>query len=352
MKKFFPLIIIILLLISAVAAFLLNRSHGTFDNEENAFAVSNKKDITRVVMTDMQHKRVELTNVKGVWMVNNQYPAREELIASLFDVLARIKTLCPVPRAAHDYVVRTIFEKSVKTEIYTSNNTGPERVYYVGGPSADGTGTYMLREVDGKPDNRPYITYLPGLQGYLTPRYQTDAEVWRSRVIFKYTPDEIKSLSVEYPAQENKSFALNRVTRDSFTLSPIDNKYAISQANPNQQKYVRDYLGFYSSISIETFDNTNTTKDSTIQTTPYCIFSITGIDNKLNRLKMFYQPINKRSKMPFDQNGKPMTYDVDRYFASFNNDKDFGVVQYYVFGKLLRSYEDFFFKPGGKGSPK
>ena len=345
MKKFLPLFILIVLLAGAATWFIINRNVGTFDKEEDAFAVPNKKDISKVILTDTDKKRIELTNVNGVWMVNGKYAAREELVISLFDVIARIKTLCPVPRAAHDIIIRRLFEKNTKVEVYTSKNE-PTKVYYVGGPTPEGNGTYMLRETDGKTDSRPYITYLPGLQGYLTPRYQTDEETWRSRVVMKYSRDDIKSLSLEYPAEENKSFIITRVGKDSFNLAALNSKYEISQAY--QQKYIRQYLDFYSSISIEVFDNKNETKDSVIHTTPYSVFTITRTDNSVNKVNMFYQPINKRSKMPFDSKGNIMTYDVDRYYASFNNDKDFSVVQYYVFGKLLRNYQDFFYKPGAE----
>ncbi len=344
MKKFLPFIIVILLLAAAAAWFVLHKTHGTFDKEENAFAIADKNDITKVILTDADKKRIELTKVKGIWMVNNKYPARQELVVSLFDVLTRVTTLCPVPRAANDYVIRTLFEKHIKTEVYCNDNNEATRIYYVGGPSADGNGTYMLREIDGKPDARPYITFIPGMHGYLTPRYQTDEEIWRTRVVFNYNPEDIKSLSLEYPGEENRSFTLNRVSKDSFSLSALNSKNTINQAY--KQKYVHDYLSFYSGISIETFDNKNTDKDSIIHTTPFSIFTITGNDGLVNKLNMFYMPANKRTKMPFDSKGNVMTYDVDRYFASFNNDKDFGVVQYYVFGKLLRSYQDFFFKPG------
>ena len=345
MKKFLPVIVVIVLLAGAAVWFFVNRNVGTFDKEEDAFAVPNKKEITKVILTDTDKKRVELTQVNGVWMVNGKYPAREELIIALFDVVARIKTLCPVPRAAHDIIVRRLFERSTRVEVYTTGKAEATRVYFVGGPTPEGNGTYMLREVDGKPDTRPYITYLPGLQGYLTPRYQTDPEVWRSKVLFKYTPADIKSLSVEYPAEEKRSFIINRVAKDSFALSALKNQYVINE--PYQQKYVKQYLDFYSSISIETFDNTNPTKDSVIHTQPYCVVTITDNNNTVNKANLFYQPINKRSKMPFDSKGNIMTYDVDHYYASFNSDKDFSVVQYYVFGKLLRNYQDFFFKPGG-----
>jgi len=344
MKKFLPFLIIILLLVAAVAWYLTHRTSGTLDNMEDAFAIKDPATITKVILTGSNTSRIELAKVNGVWMVNGKFTARQELQVSLFDVITHVKTLCPVPRAAHDNVVRSIVEKNVKVEVFTGKDEQPALVYYVGGPTPDGGGTYMLREVEGKPDSRPYITYLPGMHGYLSPRYETAPELWRSRVMFKYTPDEIKALSLEYPGDESKSFALNRVSKDSFTLSAMDDKYTIHQTY--QQKYIPEYLQFYSGISMESYDNQERTKDSVIQTTPYCIFTITGTDNSVNRVKLFYQPINKRSKMPFDANGKPMTYDIDHFYASLNNDKDFAIVQYYVFGKLLRSYKDFFFKPG------
>ncbi len=56
-------------------------------------------------------------------------------------------------------------------------------------------------------------------------------------------------------------------------------------------------------------------------------------------------PVSKRSKLQFDENGHEMTYDIDHYYASIHNGQDFAIVQYYVLGKLLRNYRDFYFKP-------
>jgi hypothetical protein len=54
-------------------------------------------------------------------------------------------------------------------------------------------------------------------------------------------------------------------------------------------------------------------------------------------------PINQRTKQQTDPNtGRPMLYDSDRYYALINHNKDFVVIQQYVFGKILRQYDDFF----------
>ena len=92
MKRFLPFVIVILLLAAAATWFVLHKAHGTFDKEENAFAIADKKDITKVILSDTGKKRVELTLVKGVWMLNGKYPASEELVASLFEELARDTT--------------------------------------------------------------------------------------------------------------------------------------------------------------------------------------------------------------------------------------------------------------------
>ena len=56
-------------------------------------------------------------------------------------------------------------------------------------------------------------------------------------------------------------------------------------------------------------------------------------------------PLSKRSKLQFDAQGNDMPFDIDHYYASIHDGKDFALVQYYIFGKLLRNYKDFYFKP-------
>ena len=112
-----------------------------------------------------------------------------------------------------------------------------------------------------------------------------------------------------------------------------------------QQKFIGQYLAFYSSIYIEAFDNNYSKKDSLMKTTPYCTFTITENDNSVNKVKLFYMPVSKRSKSQFDAKGNDMTSDIDHYYASIHEEKDFAIVQYYVLGKLLRNYKDFYFKP-------
>ncbi len=342
MKKFLPYILIIFALSGAAIWFVKHQSKGTINEQEGDFAVKDSKAISKIILSDTENKKVELTNPGGVWMVNGKYPAREELVQQLFDAITRVTSLCPVPTAAHDNVIREMLGHHVHAEIFDAKNN-LLKSYWIGGPSVDGQNTYMLLEVDGKPASRPHMTYVPGVKGYLTFRYNTDEENWRTRVLFNYKPEEIKSLSVEYPADPKNSFTIVNIAKDSFTLSPVDEKFRINDSY--QQKFIQQYLAFYSSIYIEAFDNNYSLKDSVQKTTPFCTITVTEKDNSANKVKLFYMPISKRSKSQFDTKGNDMTYDIDHYHASIHDEKDFAIVQYYVFGKLLRSYKDFFFKP-------
>jgi len=342
MKKYLPYLLIIIALAGAAVWFVKNQSKGTVSEQEGDFAVKDAKQISKITLTDTENNQVELTNPNGVWMVNGKYPAREELVKQLLDAVTRVTSLCPVPTAAHDNVIREMMAHHIQAKIFDAKNN-LLKSYWVGGPSVDGENTYMLLEIEGKPASRPHMTYVPSNRGYLTFRYNTEEENWRTKVLFNYKPDEINALRVEYPGDEKKSFIINRVAADSFELTPVDEKFRISETPP--QKYIQQYLDFYSSIFIEAFDNDYSRKDSMQQTVPFAIIAITENDNSVNKVNLYRMPVSKRSKMQFDAKGNEMTYDIDHFHASIHEGKDWAIAQYYVLGKLLREYKDFYFKP-------
>lgn len=342
MKKYLPYIIIIIALAGAAVWSIKNQSKGTISEREGDFAVKDKTEISKIVLADTENKTIELTRQGGVWMVNGKYPARQELVDQLFDAITRVTSLCPVPTAAHDNVIREMMAHHVQAQVFDANNN-LLKSYWVGGPSVDGKYTYMLLQIDGQPAQRPHMTYIPGVKGYLTYSYGTDEENWRSRLLFNYQPEDINSLQVEYPADEKNSFHIRRIGADTFSLEPTQDKFLLT--GTYQQKYIRQYLGFYSSIYIEAYDNNYSLKDSMLTTTPYAIISVTGKNNQVNRVNLYHMPVSQHSKTLIDDKGNEITYDVDHFHAGINNNKDFTITQYYVFGKLLRSYKDFFYKP-------
>lgn len=341
-KKYLPYLLVIAVFAGGIFWFSKSQTKESVTQREGDFAVKDG-NITRIVLNDTEKKHIELTKQGDVWLVNGKYPAKEELIEQLLDAITRVTSLTPVPTAGHDNVLKAMMTENVKVQVFTADEKEPGKVYLVGGPTVDSRGTYMLLEVDGEMAGRPHITYIPGYYGYLTPRFSTDEENWRNKVMFKEGLEEIAKLTVDYPATPEKSFSVTKVAKDSFAVNPLDEKYRIQQTY--EQKYVLQYLSFYSSIYLEAFNNGNPAKDSIIMTAPFCRINLQKEDGSTKAITLYYMPINKRTKAQVDPvTGEELFVDKEHYFAVVN-EKDFAIVQYYVFGKLLRSYKDFYFKP-------
>ena len=346
MKKYVPYLLIILLLGGATAWFIWHKTKGIGSLDEKSLAIDEVKDISKVVLTCSDKRQIELTKPNAVWMVNGKYPARVELTQNILNILNKIRILCPVAFAAHDNVIKQMMSYNVKVEVYTRKDKDPVKTYYIGGPTPDQQGTYILYEENGKIAERPYIAYIPGYRGYLTPNFNTDLETWRSKELFNYNTDDIKAISIEYPAEQQNSFTISRIAGDSFDLKPLNPKFL--KPDVYQQKYIRQYISFFSPVSVESYDNNYSKKDSMMQTIPLCIIQVTDKNNGVNKVRIFHMPLSQRSKSQFDEKAQLMTYDVDRFHAAINDDKDFAIVQDYTFGKLMRNYPDFFFKAPAK----
>lgn len=342
MKKYLPYILVVLVLGAVAAWFLLRPTPQSINQIEGAFAVKDVNEVTRISIQDHQKRHVEITKKDGKWWVDDKYIVRDDMMKQVLDVISRIESLSPVPSNGHDNVIRSMATEFIKVDVYTGGSK-PEKSYLVGGPTVDSKGTYMLLDMGEKMATRPHIAFVPGYNGYVTPIFKTDPQVWRTRAIFKYRPEDIKTLKVEYPGKPENSFQIIQVNADSFTIAPIDERYRINQ--PNEGKYVKQYLSFYNDIQMETFNNTSGARDSITRTTPVCKFTVVDTKGEENEVVMYYMPINKRSKERYDDYGREITHDVDRYYATVNHGADFTIVQYVVFGKLLRSYKDFYFKP-------
>ena len=308
--------------------------------QEGDFAYTQTDNLQRIVLKSADGQKMELVKKEGQWKVNGKYAPKADAMQSLLDAISRVKFLYPVPRAAHDHVLRDLMIEAIRVELYAGEEE-PEKSYWVGGATLDGKGTYMLLERNGKPASRPYITYIPGFRGFLTARYIPDENSWRSRQIFAYTPEQIRSMQLVYPADSQRSFSIRQNAPGRYSLHPIAASYQIPDTPTT--RYIRQYLGVFENIHAEAFSPENTSRDSLRLTIPWCQFQITDTSGKETRLALYRMPVMKRTKSVLsDDQGS--SFDGDRFYF-WLNDTDFGILQYYVWGKTFRKYNDFFFKP-------
>jgi hypothetical protein len=326
-----------LLLISAYFLFFKN-SFSTFGGKDNEFAVLDTAAVTKITMADRQNQSVTLTRVNaGQWKVNDKYFVRTDAINTLLYTMKMVTVKNIIDKRGWDKVVRDLASIAIKVDIY--NGDKKIKSYFVGGQTGDHLGTYMLL-INPKNDQnyeQPYITYIPGFDGFLTSRFFIPEEGWRDRTIFRYYPNEIKSVTIKYPLADH-SFTINEVARNKYAIENPLSHQALSRFDTMA---VRQYLTYFQFVSWEVVVNPEK-KDSILGSIPIAIMDVQDTTGKTTDIRFFNRkaPENVNAKY-----GKDYAYDPDRLYALINN-KDFVLVQYFVFGKLLQDPSYFIHQDG------
>lgn len=336
MKKILLLGLLLFMLASLVFYFAKNSSNTTLNSAENNFAVADTASIQKIFIADKGDKEIILERKpEGYWMVNNRYKARPGSMAILLETIKRIRPQYPVARAAHNNVIKNLATKARKVEIYTSATEAPAKTYYVGGTTLDRKGNFMLMEGA----EQPYAVHIPGFVGYFSGRFILNEEDWRDRTVFSYRPEEIKSITLTYPTEPEKSFHLAALGEQKFGLFKL-NENETQQPIALKPAAALNYLQAYRFLACEAFNSDFTQKDSLLQQPKKNILTVEKQNGEKKSIDIYYMPVNKRSKTQFDSSGNRVLFDVDRYYAIMNEGKDYILIQNYVFGKVLKTYED------------
>jgi hypothetical protein len=342
MKKLLPYIIIFILLIGGVAYFIYQYSPTTLEKKESDFAIQDIDAVTKVRLTDTKGHEIILTKKDKKWIVNGKYDVNEPSRELLFTAIQKLETNYRTPAKAEPIVLKDMGNQHNKCEIYLHDEDRPSKVYYVGGPTADGIGTYMIMERDGHMAAHSYVTHIPGIRAYLTGRYYPEIDRWRSVWIFRDDDQDIQSLKLTYHRELQKSFEITRVAGDSFVIANSDGQ-VLEQP---KQKFIHQYLSFYEGLSLETFKNKDTAaRDTILPMQPFCTIDLKRLDKTETSVTLYYIPVNEQTRVQFDEQGHKMLYDIEHYYVLMNGKEDFAMVQFYTWGKALRSYQDFFVMP-------
>ncbi len=247
MKKNRTSLILTLVLVLISVYFLFFRNgFSTISEKDNDFAVQDTGSITKIFMADKRNSTVTLTKVRpGVWRVNDHYDVRSDAINNLLITIKMVAVKSIIdPRGAAN-VVKGLATQAMKVEIYSGDKR--IKMYYVGGPTADQLGTFMLlaNHRNGENYSQPYIMYIPGFDGYLSSRYFIPEVDWRDRTVFRYYPYQMKSVKVAY-AGADSSFQVNVLGRNHFSMeNPVTHQHlAVFDTIAAKQ-----YLTYYQNVS-------------------------------------------------------------------------------------------------------
>ena len=337
MQKKSIVIVIVLLAALALWYFLRDTSSGTSDKNKTEFYVENIEEIDKIFLSNKLEGDLLLEKKNGTWFVNGKYEVfKPSMEFFLNETIKKIRVRGPVPLPARANVIASMASTATKVEIYTNNEL--HKVYYVGQPNNDMTGTYMY--IQGSKD--PYITHIPGFEGFLTSRYPIAEREWMNKVIFDFKPQEIQMVDVEYPDDINACFTISRKEKEGdFDITAAETA-PLGNLNYAGVKSYFTLFGFKYCEGFESFTPQKT--DSILKSKPYCIVSVTDKKGNITRMRVYRRPAGEKDHGLYDKDGKRLVYDASRYFAVLNEEKRILVIQEEAFGPILIQYSDFIIK--------
>lgn len=335
------IVIILILLVLAVAAIFVYRSKGknsTIDKEASDFGLKDTASVDKIFLADKEGKSVLLERKPSGWILNGKYNVRPDAIELLLYTVRMVEVKSPVSKTSRDNVIKIMAGKSTKIELYSKGSKVKQ--YYVGHSTQDHTGTYMLLTNPETDENytEPFITHIPGFDGFLTTRYFTDEIDWRDRLMLNYRPPQIKEIKLELNEMPDSSFVI-----DLFSMQRFGLKTGKGQQLPFDEEKIKQYIAYFQNVNCEiVLEKKDHLVDSINKSgVPFATLTITDRDNKPN-VTLFYHKYPVASKN--EQYGVDYKYDPDRLFVKYNNGADYGIAQYFVFGKMLQTYQ--YFLPG------
>jgi len=323
--------IIGLIVILAIAAFVLisRNSNSSIKRELRDFAIEDTASIDRIFMVRKDNQQVTLTRVNSRWMVNDKYLVRTDAIDNLLKTLNRIRVKSPVSASMLDNAVKMLATRNTKVEVY--HNKKLLKTIYVGGPTQDQMGTFMMLEGSSV----PFIIHIPGFVGYLTTRFFVEETAWRSTELFNYNFNDIKSVSVINDDDPQGSFQLTSEGNNKYSLtSPVS---SIVQGTLDSVG-IRFYISQFEKVNFEFFADSLPLyiRDSLMAAKPYRKLVLEDRAGTIRKLTAWKRPSNGK----LDEEGNPKIWDDERMWALLD-DKSWVVIQFYVFNSLFAHYNNF-----------
>jgi hypothetical protein len=338
MKKNRISIIIIILLSSISFWFIINNGKGTIKETLRDFAVADTASINKIFLADKNGNEITLERKSpGHWTVNGKYDVRPDAMQTLLYTIKKVDVKEPIGKNAQDNVIKRLAAKAVRCEIYQNNKL--TKAYYVGTETQDQTGTYMIL-IDPetmKPSAKAFVTYIPGFDGYLTTRYFVEERGWRDRTVYQYTPSDIKSVKLELPPHPENNYELTINGNNNYQIKLISKNQNLNNVDTLS---VKQYLSYFQQLNFESFEvNLKQDQiDSVLKSQPIYILTVTDNKGVANKIKFYSR---KNFKELQDKDGILLPFDPDRMDALLDNGKDFVMLQYYNFGKVIPSTEYF-----------
>lgn len=328
--------IVVILLVAGIAYYattLTKKTDDTPTEAYNDFEVKDTASIFTIKISDTEENEIKLSRKEGshFWFINDsEFKAQPDKVELLLETFYRVKVKQDVPEQAKENVITTLSVRNKKVELFHKGENKPFKTWYVGTPTADHMGTYMLLKKGNKKSTTPYITYKPGVYGSLDVRFFTSFQDWRYTGIFTTQPDQIESINVKFENNNADSYTIKTQGKDVILYDNLSNP--LPQFDSSQVKH---YLTHFKNLHFESADLSLTPEqqDSIFGLQTDYEITLKSSDGNTKNVKLW------RIKMPkgfTDSEGNHLEYNPDRLWARIDNMDEVVKVQYYTWDVVFK----------------
>lgn len=340
----------IFLVLLALILIFSNTGNSTLDNRDADFAVLDTATVTKIFIADLDTNDVLLERTSKGWTLNKEYRASQWKVDELLNTMLKLRVRGPVSQASHNNVVSRMAGIALKVEVYQIKprinlfrllKLFPREVktktYYVGDNPRDNIGTFMLKEGA----KTAYIMYITGFKGFVMSRYSAFEDDWRDHTVFSSRLNEIKSVELVFNEEPWQSYRIERTNGLNFKITRLADQKVFPEYDTLR---LLNFLTSFSDLRFEAVLN-NTMPHQKIDSVVHSPFlhRLTLVDMNGDTTQM--TTFNKKKfaeHLDIDEKLVPM--DLDRAYALVNRNRDFVLIQYFVFDKVLRPA--LYFEPG------
>ena len=324
--------------LAAIAYFLKPQNDGpktSMETSDRNFAFPEEQ----MGMVTVQPKGEAIKTFKrgngGIWILNDRYKVSEFTIPQITKTLANIKIQNIPSKGETETILKDIEKLGIQIKIYDLD-LKEVRSFRIGLEAYDETGTAFL--MDGS--TQPYNMFLKGLNGDVRTRYTQKIDRYRDRELFQYKAEDITEVSVNYHKDQKSSFKLT-VDESDYKVEPLSQFLEPTTKSVSPDR-VKAYLGGFSRIYAEDFDNSNIRLDSIRALVPFATITVKDIKGSINELDFIpFKDIVTRNSNTRDIN---QVKKIERFFINKTTDGnyDFMVAQNRLTQPVFRGYEYFF----------
>lgn len=337
MNKNLKLIVLLVALIalSMLSYFLMKDDSTVLSNKAlSDFSVEDTASVDRLELSNTADQNITLVRNNNTWVEENGMSIDQQMVHTILKTIKRIQVKSPVPEPSQETVIDQIIGSHVKMNIYQKGEL--LKTYYIGHPTKDHYGTYMLLETPSEGRSpEPFIMYLPGHPGHLTTRFVANPDAWKFSGILNLNPLSIEEVQFENYLEPQKSFTIQALAKNEFKLLDQFEKNTFSFDTVR----VRDYLTRYRKVHYDFVENnlTKEMQDSILSSKPFARLKVVSKNGDSKSVECFRRPPRKEE---YDLDGNQVPFDRD-LFIGYVDQKELVVCQYYVFDKLFMDYAAF-----------